>query len=252
MASRMISSFAARRRMCAGAQRNAIGTSACRALSTTPACRNEEASPRPRWSYTPEGMKAPFSPHVTKNPNRSHWVVNEDPDLLDGMYTRLLGRDGSRLLTDELKWLAVTHKSFDQARRGMNDRLAYIGRMAIMHECAKMIATSAPKETVSEPDEYGRKPFDDALLASLDNLSLQQPKDIVSIENIERVALDVGLLKVLRWKPRMPDDLSASGQHVVLNSAIQAIFGAILLQHGSEVASTLIRERLIARIKSSS
>lgn len=31
------------------------------------------------------------------------------------------------MLTDEVKWLAVTHKSFDHGRRGFNDRLAFLG-----------------------------------------------------------------------------------------------------------------------------
>jgi large subunit ribosomal protein L15 len=43
------------------------------------------------------------------------------------MYTRLLGREGPTLLSDETKWLAVTHKSFDHGRRGFNDRLSYFG-----------------------------------------------------------------------------------------------------------------------------
>lgn len=82
---------------------------------------------RPRWSYTPEAMKAPFSPHITKNPARSVWQVNSDPKKLDQMYVRLLGRDGDKLLPEEIKWLAVTHKSFDYGRRGFNDRLAFLG-----------------------------------------------------------------------------------------------------------------------------
>lgn len=39
----------------------------------------------------------------------------------------MLGEDGDKMLSEEVKWLAVTHKSFDQGRRGFNDRLAFIG-----------------------------------------------------------------------------------------------------------------------------
>lgn len=84
---------------------------------------------RPRWSYTPEGMKAPFSPHVVKDPSRKIWSVNSDPVKLDQMYLRLLGKGGDKLLPEEIKWLAVTHKSFDQGRRGFNDRLAFLGML---------------------------------------------------------------------------------------------------------------------------
>ena len=33
------------------------------------------------------------------------------------------------MLTEEVKWLAVTHKSFDHGKRGYNDRLAFLGMM---------------------------------------------------------------------------------------------------------------------------
>ncbi|KAL8992419.1 MAG: hypothetical protein Q9188_007589 [Gyalolechia gomerana] len=62
----------------------------------------------------------PFSPE-------NQFVVNENPEELDRVLTRVLGKDGDRLLTDEVKWLAVTHKSFDHGRRGFNDRLAFLG-----------------------------------------------------------------------------------------------------------------------------
>lgn len=54
--------------------------------------------------------------------------VNDDPRRLDHVYIKLLGNGGERVLTDEVKWLAVTHKSFDHGRRGYNDRLAFLGR----------------------------------------------------------------------------------------------------------------------------
>jgi large subunit ribosomal protein L15 len=73
-------------------------------------------------------MKAPVSMQRPKNPKRSVWKTNEDPEVLDQFYERFLGPQGPGLLSDELKWLAVTHKSFDQGRRGFNDRLAYIGK----------------------------------------------------------------------------------------------------------------------------
>ncbi len=85
----------------------------------------EAREERPRWSYTPEKMKAPFHPRI-KDPTKAY-TVNEDPAVLDAMYAGLLGRGGENALSDEVKWLAVTHKSFDQGRRGFNDRLAFLG-----------------------------------------------------------------------------------------------------------------------------
>lgn len=61
---------------------------------------------------------------ATKQPP---FVVNQDASLLDNVYRKVLGKEGDQMLPEELKWLAVTHKSFDHARRGFNDRLAYLG-----------------------------------------------------------------------------------------------------------------------------
>lgn len=82
---------------------------------------------QPRWSQTPVGMKAPVQLDFAKNEYNKVWSVNNDPKKLDEVYDRLLGPGGSRMLPDEVKWLAVTHKSFDQGRRGFNDRLALMG-----------------------------------------------------------------------------------------------------------------------------
>lgn len=71
-------------------------------------------------------MKAPISlrPRRPGHP----FQVNEDPARLDQVLDNVLGEASSTFLTDEVKWLAVTHKSFDQGRRGYNDRLAYFGK----------------------------------------------------------------------------------------------------------------------------
>ncbi|KAG7116514.1 54S ribosomal protein L15 like [Verticillium longisporum] len=176
-------------------------------------------------------MKAPFSPHITKKPSRSVWHVNSDPKKLDQMYVRFLGRDGDKLLPEEIKWLAVTHKSFDYGRRGFNDRLAFLGRQAVVLEVAQSILSAPPSPA-----------------QSLDNFNAQLPHDVVSREKIEQLAIDVGLDKVLRWKPRLPENLAGSGVQVVLNGAVHAIIGAISLQHGAEVAGKIVRERILSQL----
>ena len=111
----------------------------------------EETGSRPRWSYTPEGMKAPFSPHTVKDPSRKVWANNKDPVKLDQMYQRLLGNGGDRLLPEEIRWLAVTHKSFDQGRRGFNDRLAFLG-MSLQQDCRRL-------ELANEVNQVGKRLF---------------------------------------------------------------------------------------------
>ena len=85
----------------------------------------------PRWQATPPRMKAPFrsKPPVYNN----EFSVNGDPALLDRFYETYLGKGGQRMLTEEVKWLAVTHKSFDHGRRGYNERLAFFGQAGHYH-----------------------------------------------------------------------------------------------------------------------
>ena len=90
--------------------------------------RGRELRTGPRWQSTPPRMMAPIrsKPPVADN----DFAVNEDPERLDRVYDRVLGEGGRTMLTDEVKWLAVTHKSFDHGRRGFNDRLTYLGTKA--------------------------------------------------------------------------------------------------------------------------
>ena len=76
-------------------------------------------------------MKAPFrsKPPVLNN----DYPVNKDPVRLDHVYERVLGEGGEHMLTEEVKWLAVTHKSFDHGRRGYNDRLSFLGMNIGLH-----------------------------------------------------------------------------------------------------------------------
>ncbi|KYK60810.1 hypothetical protein DCS_01948 [Drechmeria coniospora] len=219
-------------------------------LRSSSSSTGEEASSStpPRWSQTPAGMKAPLQMDFAKSPRNKIWAVNNNPGRLDDMYNRLLGPGGAKMLPDELKWLAVTHKSFDQGRRGFNDRLALMGRLTLVMEATKDIVSRPPLAGTRIPDENGREPLEHAQLASVDNLNVLGPKDVVGKEKLYALATNVGMMDVMRWKPRLPERLEASGVEVVLNGAIFAIIGAITLQHGSVVASKMIRERILARL----
>lgn len=99
-----------------------------RRISSTHAPQEQEANaaPMPRWQQTPPAMKAPV--RLRGSPHTPEHKVNANPVVLDNFYVRMLGKDGAKLLSEEVKWQAVTHKSFDQGRRGFNDRLAYFGK----------------------------------------------------------------------------------------------------------------------------
>ncbi|KAI8966146.1 RNase III domain-containing protein [Daldinia sp. FL1419] len=241
--------------------RQAVRT--CSNKSVIPSCRpavsfstsatrlTQDLDQRPRWSYTPERMKAPFSPHITKDPSRSVWRVNESPEKLDEALRRFLGREGDRILPDELKWLAVTHKSFDQGRRGFNDRLAFLGRQICVFECTQYIIDSPSTYKGLENDPFAdrREPFEDPALRGINNLFETQPSDVFDLTKLARLAIDTGLTNVVRWKPRMPENIKGSGFEPVMAGAIYAIVGAIALQRGGKIASRIVREKIMNRLR---
>lgn len=72
-------------------------------------------------------------------------------------------------------------------------------------EATQSIITSPANFTEPTEDPFAdrRQPYEDPDLRSLDNLSENQPHDIFSFEKLSRIAVDVGLADVVRWKPRM-------------------------------------------------
>lgn len=85
---------------------------------------------KPRWSQTPPAMAAPY-PTKPRSADWQPFKCNSDPRKLDDIYVKLLGANGPKMLSEETKWLAVTHKSFDHGRRGFNDRLAFLGERTL-------------------------------------------------------------------------------------------------------------------------
>ena len=162
-----------------------------------------------------------------------------------------------------------------------------LGKQAIVLEVTKNIISSQPPQAPADP--FGRQPFEHPSLAGLENFAVKQPHDVISREALHKLGMEVGLLKVLRWKPRLvswrsalllgtplrfqeeliflgychvlqitianlltlllqPENLPGSGVQVVLSGAIHAVIGAIQLQHGAEVASRVIQEKLLKRL----
>jgi len=153
------------------------------------------------------------------------YAVNKDPAKLDRVYNKMLGQGGDRMLTDEVKWLAVTHKSFDHGRRGYNDRLAFLGMywssrllsfkktslliepsigrrifelqtsLALVHEVSANAITPTP-------DQYGREPFSHPALQGLNGLTENTKAMVTEKRRLSQLAERYGLDGVLRWKPK--------------------------------------------------
>ncbi|KAL3458571.1 ribonuclease-III-like-domain-containing protein [Aspergillus heterothallicus] len=203
-----------------------------------------EYTDRPRWSYTPPRTKAPFSLHYDSK--RPYFPVNNDPKKLNEFYIRFLGPGGDKVLSDEVKWLAVTHKSFDQGRRGFNDRLAFLGKRIIMLQASLALVQSPITAPPVAPDTFGREPFTHSALDGLNNLSLSTQKYLTNKHNLAKLAQDYELHEVLRWSPRKPNNLQTSGIALVLAHTMYALVGAISLEKGNKVANEVARQRILA------
>ncbi|KAI9757528.1 MAG: hypothetical protein M4579_003441 [Chaenotheca gracillima] len=198
---------------------------------------------RPRWSYTPPDMVAPVR-YRSNNPH-ADWKVNTDTRRLDQMYDRLLGPDGHNLLTPEVRWLAVTHKSFDHGRRGYNERLALLGKRIVMLQMSlALINVRGPHARQLPEDPFGRKPFTEPALEGIENLTEMQKLKMVT-KRLGYVANKIDLATVMQWVPKKPDDLVDSGVGSVLAGGLYAIVGAIALQRGGELAAKVTRERIL-------
>ncbi|KAB8303647.1 hypothetical protein EYC80_005041 [Monilinia laxa] len=205
---------------------------------------DEERRARPRWSYTPPQMKLPFNPRA--NHDIPIWEVNSDPERLNRFYTQFLGRGGDQVLSDEIKWLAITHKSFDQGRRGFNDRLAYFGRRILNLQLSLVLLQSpVATKTQLDLDTGDREPFSHPALDGLPNLRNVKVNTVLSKERLASLGTQMGMQDIIRWEPRMKDNLEKSGIDVVLTTSLYAIIGAIALQKGGDVATKVARERVL-------
>ncbi|KAB8228643.1 hypothetical protein ETB97_012393 [Aspergillus alliaceus] len=215
-----------------------------RGLSTSTEETPVEYADKPRWSYTPPRAKAPFSLRLN---SKSHdFSVNTDPDVLDQFYIRMLGSGGDKLLSDEVKWLAVTHKSFDQGRRGFNDRLAFLGKRIIeLQASLALVQSPGNAATTATPDAFDRQPFTHPALDNLNNLSPETKNLMTSKSKLAELAQKYELAKVVRWRPRKPNNLESSGIDLVYAHTMYAVIGAISLEKGGHIANKMARERIL-------
>jgi large subunit ribosomal protein L15 len=79
------------------------------------------------------------------------------------------------------------------------------GRQILALEATRSILV-APKESlppVKIVDDFGREPFSHPALANVDKLNARQPQDIVHKDKLAKLAREIGLPQVIRWKPRL-------------------------------------------------
>ncbi|KAI8933222.1 hypothetical protein NX059_009857 [Plenodomus lindquistii] len=231
-----------------------VRTSACAFSSSTPSRAPEydtQAEDRPRWQRTPARMVAPY--RIRPQARGGVHQVNKDPRRLDDAYIRMLGPGGDKVLGEEVKWLAVTHKSFDHGKRGFNDRLAYLGRRIVELQTSQALINSPqenqwPRDSsgAPQPDGFGRKPYLHPALGGLQGLTDEAESAVLSKQRLSQLAERYGLDKVTRWTPKRADDLKSSGLETVMMTSLYAIVGAIALERGGEVANKIVQDKILA------
>lgn len=172
-------------------------------------------------------MKAPIS--LRSDPESRPFKVNSDPQALDEYYIRMLGTGGEKMLSEEVKWQAVTHKSFDQGRRGFNDRLAFLGMCCYIHHprlkknleemstdkistagkwivqlqtSLALVQDRTSTNPLPERDSYNRIRFRHAALEGLDDLTHGARSEVINKKQLAQLGHKYGLQQVIRWAPK--------------------------------------------------
>lgn len=70
-------------------------------------------------------------------------------------------------------------------------------------EATKEIVSKEPLAGSILPDQFDRTPLEDDQLLSVDNLNVMGPRDMIGKDKLYQLANNVGLLDVVRWKPRL-------------------------------------------------
>jgi large subunit ribosomal protein L15 len=158
----------------------------------------------PRWAATPSRMAMPVRARPGPRQRQSPpFVVNSDASILDTAYTSFLGKNGDTILPEEIKWLAVTHKSFDHARRGFNDKLAFLGKTLCNVQCSlALIEQPARPEDLEKIKSNSRKQFAHPAMRGVHNVSDFAKNQTLDKERLASLARQYGLDAVVRWKPR--------------------------------------------------
>ncbi|KXT17585.1 hypothetical protein AC579_6165 [Pseudocercospora musae] len=207
---------------------------------------SEPQSQLPRWKQTPPALTMPI--RLRAQPNQPVWEANTDDERLDQAYDSFCGRvagnkRGRDLLSEEVKWTAITHKSHTHGTQGFNDRLAYLGKRILeLQTSLALLSSPSPSNTPQfDRDEVYIHPA----LDGLENISQHTKLQILNHRRLSTLAMQYGLDKVVRWKPKTSDILRASGQDSVLALTVFSIIGALAMQQGGEVAARAARERVL-------
>lgn len=168
------------------------------------------------------------APHRLKM--KPGYKVNEEFGLVRQLYGRLCGKED--ILEESVAWQAITLKSYNHGRSPYNEWLALFGKRFMNVELVEYLMN---RDTGS-PNALNGK--------NMDALGSHIVVSTLTAEKITPIARDSGLLRVMRWIPRDPDDLPVSGEGRVALDCLHAIVGAVAMKKGYETAREIVAQRI--------
>ena len=148
---------------------------------------------------------------------RPPWLDSKEGDLYDFFKKKF----GIRIGTIELYKEAFRHKSFSSPTNlGNNERLEFLGD-AILSSCVSVILyTKYPEKTEGELTKLRSR--------------------IVNRKHLNQIAKELGIIKFIKH-----DERFNIGQTSVAGNTLEAVLGAIYLDHGYEKTETIIQEVIL-------
>jgi large subunit ribosomal protein L15 len=183
-----------------------VGSQIPRCIRTY-ASSSQSSEQTPRWLATPASMAMPVRTRSSPRPRQcAPYVANKDAQILDKVYNTLLGSDGDTVLPEEIKWLAVTHKSFDHARRGFNDKLAFLGKRLCDMQCSLALLdapASSPLQQQQQQQQGGtEKQHLHPAMRGVGNVTAYAKSKTLDKVRVAGLARQYGIDGVVRWKPK--------------------------------------------------
>ncbi len=132
----------------------------------------------------------------------------------------------------------MTHKSFDHGKQGYNEKLAFIGRRVLYHHLALYIASrpSSSQSAIEGKD-----------IEVLTRDILRRTMEVKY--SLGPLAVSLGIVPVMRWKPARESSLSQSGDAKVAAECLQAIVGASEMVRGGAFAKDFVDRTILPKLK---
>ncbi|EMR10283.1 hypothetical protein PNEG_01546 [Pneumocystis murina B123] len=146
-------------------------------------------------------------------------------------YSRLFNMDEKEIelfLPRDLLWQTLTHKTYFHGKYPYNEKLAFQGRFVLKFHISLKIVESI------------------SIDKNNDIFTLEKIEEFISPETLGPLALEYGILEVLRWKPAYKD-IMKSGLLKVASESLCAIVGAIFLHRGGAVTKKFIEEKIFIK-----